>query len=189
VQFANRFDKSLAERCYVLPISHSQAVPAIAAHYLKKFPAVNPLIMGLFCDCFIYGIAVFSFPPRQTEKRYGCKVWEFSRLWVSDKMPRNTESWFVSRCLNFIKLNHVDVKKIVTYADPSAGHDGTLYRACNFYQDGMTDEGRKTPRSDYYIDGAKIGRKSHALGRSVERRPRVSKKRFVYRLQKCRKEL
>jgi hypothetical protein len=71
----------------------------------------------------------------------------------------------------------------VSYADPSVGHVGTVYKASNWMADGRTDDERKSPRCDY-VDantGKKYSRKSHIpAGAKVQRVPRVSKFRFVY---------
>ena len=163
-----------------------QAADMIAAHYLGKWPATAVLRLGLFWTVEIVGIMVFSVPPKHTEIRYGCKVWDFSRLWVHPKMPQNTETFFISKAIKYIKKNHKDVNLIVTYADPSAGHTGAIYRASNFIDDGMMDEGRKTPRCDYVdVDtGKQYNRKGHIpAGAVVERRPRIAKRRFLYWLK------
>lgn len=70
-------------------------------------------------------------------------------------------------------------------ADPSAGHTGTIYRAANWRQDGMTDDERKSPRCDY-VDlrtGKKYGRRGNMPPDAVVvRKPRVSKYRFMLAL-------
>ena len=74
---------------------------------------------------------------------------------------------------------------LVSYADPSVGHSGTIYRAANWVQDGRTDQERKTPRFDYAdaITGKKYSRKGHVPnGIEIKRIPRVSKNRFIYQL-------
>jgi len=126
---------------------------------------------------------IFALPPRETSKRYNANTWELARLWVDDRMPRNTESWFISRAIDYIKRNRKDVECLVSYADPSVGHKGTIYKAANWIEDGRTDEGRKTPRFDYEWMGKKYGRRAHVpVGITPNRIPRVSKARFIYRL-------
>lgn len=71
-------------------------------------------------------------------------VIELNRLWVSDAMPKNTESWFVSRTLKALPP-----KIVVSYADTKEQHYGYIYRALNFHYAGWTDMERKTPRYDY----------------------------------------
>ena len=81
---------------------------------------------------------------------------------------------------------------LLSYADPSAGHAGTIYKAANWKQDGRTDDERKSPRCDYYDarTGKKYGRRGNMPADAViERRPRVSKWRFVYPLSKQNAEV
>ena len=71
------------------------------------------------------------------------------------------------------------------YADPSAGHAGTIYKAANWRQDGRTDDERKSPRCDYYDErtGKKYGRRGNMPQDAVvARKPRVSKWRFTLAL-------
>lgn len=53
------------------------------------------------------------------------------RLCILDVTPRNTESWFIARCLRLLKEDRPQFKAVLTFADPSAGHVGTIYQASN----------------------------------------------------------
>ena len=74
-------------------------------HYLKSMPAgilacyelVNP---NNFMEK--YGGAVFSNGRIQYKNKYI----EFARLWITDDLGKNTESWFVSRCIKMLKKNY-----------------------------------------------------------------------------------
>jgi hypothetical protein len=179
------FDKELAARCMVTEIGHREAAQLIRNHYLKKMPGVTVLCMGLWRDCFLVGTAVFALPPRETNVRYKATVWELARLWIDDAMPRNTETWFLSRAIRHVAKTG-GAECLVSYADPSAGHSGVIYRASNWTADGMT-ETRKSPRCDYESNGKKYSRRSHIPeGAIVERVPRTSKHRFVYRIATAR---
>ena len=71
-----------------------------------------------------------------------------NRLWVSDAMPRNTETWFLARALALLPPLIV-----VSYADTKQGHMGIVYRAANFFYAGWTDMDRKQARLDYLAPG------------------------------------
>lgn len=153
----------------------------VKSHYLGRWPGVVVLRLGLFDGEEPIGVIVFALPPRETNKRYSATMWELARLFIIDDTPKNTETWFIARAIKYIKAHRLDVDGLVSYADPSVGHSGTIYRAGNWIQDGMTDQGRKTPRCDYFVGGKKYGRKAHVPdGAVVLRVPRVSKPRFVY---------
>lgn len=180
------FDASWRARCVAVPCSVRDVDDMLRAHYLRKRPAVVVLAMMMFCDAFAVGCITYSLPPRETSKRLGGRVvWEMSRLWIAPDVPTNAESWLIAKSVAHIKASRPDVAMLVTYADPSAGHTGTIYRAANWLLDGRTDEGRKSPRFDLCdaVSGRVYGRAKHVpLGASVVRRPRVSKFRFTYAL-------
>ena len=155
-------------------------------HYLKRFPGVCVLILGLRRASVLVGTIIFALPPRETQKRMGGGItWELARLFIEDSVPQNAETFLIARGLRWIRRHHPAVQWVVSYSDPSAGHDGTIYRAANFKFDGMTDAGRKTPRFDYgdARTGKRYSRRGHVPEDAIiERIPRVSKARFVYRL-------
>jgi hypothetical protein len=159
----------------------------VRKHYLHKWPGVVVERIGLLNeDMSAYiGVIVFALPPRETCKRYGVTVaWELARLYIEDVTPKNTETWFISRAIRLIAKNRPDVELLVSYADPSAGHSGTIYRAGNWIADGRTDDERKTPRFDYVSGSKHFSRRAHTLEgpafAPLQKVPRVSKPRFVY---------
>lgn len=181
------FDATWRAASRIEPCSVALVDAFIAAHYLHKRPAVVVLALRMIAHERAVGTCVFSLPPRETAKRYGGGVaWELARLYLLDEVPKNAETWFIGRAVRWIKRHRPDVSTLVSYADPSAGHRGTIYRAANWTADGRTDDERKTPRFDL-VDaetGKKYGRASHVpAGRATTRLPRVSKLRFVLRLR------
>lgn len=158
----------------------------IRRHYIGKWPGVCVLILALVRDGIPLGAAVFALPPRETSKRYGGTTWELARLWVDDSVPQNGETYLIGQAVRYIRRNHPDVKVLVSYADPSVGHLGTIYKAASWTADGRTDQERKTPRFDYAdaLTGKRYSRRGHVPdGVEIKRIPRVSKSRFIYRLR------
>jgi hypothetical protein len=156
------------------------------AHYLKKRPAIVLLCMVAKRNGCPIGCIVYSAPPREADKRYGGKTWELARVYMLDSVPCNAETWIIGRSVRYIKQHHKEVRHLLSYADPSAGHSGVIYRAANWSRDGMTDDERKTPRCDY-VDartGIKYGRKGNMpADAEVSRIPRVSKHRYTLALR------
>jgi len=77
-------------------------------------------------------------------RKYGeqeSDVLELRRLVCIDDTPKNTESYFIGKCLRWLKQN-TEVKTIVSYADPNYGHQGIIYQATNFSKVGMTAKGK-----------------------------------------------
>lgn len=77
-------------------------------------------------------------------KKYGSKeteVVELRRLCCIDDTPRNTESYFIGKTIRYLRKN-TDFKVVVSYADPTYGHSGVIYRASNFQFVGKSAKGK-----------------------------------------------
>lgn len=135
----------------VLP-ARQAADTVVEHHYLHRRPPIS-YAYGLFDGGEVFGELVgavtFGIPASRHLQKSACPtspdtVIELNRLWVHDRMPANTESWFVSRA-----MKQLPPRIVVSYADTSWGHQGYVYRALNFAYAGWTDMHRKTPRYDY----------------------------------------
>jgi len=178
-----RFNREWRERSIVVPVPVSAVSEFIMRHYLRKRPAVVVACFMLLIDGIARGCAVYALPPKQTAVRYNGVTWELARLFIDDEVPANAETFLIASTVRAIKQSHPEVKMLVSYADPSVGHSGTIYRAANWTSDGKTDQERKTPRFDYRVGGVTFSRKAHVpKGAEVERVPRVSKHRFTMRM-------
>lgn len=179
------FDKSWRHMCHLFPVERSQVSAMIRQHYLGRWPGVCVLTLAAAKINKPFGVIVFALPPRESHKRYGGITWELARLWIDDKIPQNAETWCIGKAIKYIREHHPEVSTIVSYADPSVGHSGVIYRAANFKSDGRTDDDRKSPRSDYadVVTGKRYSRRKHIpAGIEIKRIPRVSKFRYVYRI-------
>lgn len=179
------FDAKWRSSCEIAPIGRKYVDGMVQNHYLGSWPGVCVLTLALIMYGAPIGVIVFALPPRETSKRYGGETWELARLWVHDWVPQNGETFLIGRAIRYIKRHYRSVKFLVSYADPSAGHVGTIYNAANWIPDGRTDDDRKTPRFDYADrkTGKKFSRRNHIpLGTEIVRIPRVSKWRFKYEL-------
>jgi hypothetical protein len=133
----------------VSPISTREASRlVIAHHYLHRRPAISHAF-GLENDGRTVGVMTFGMPPSRHLQIGACRVnpdivIELNRLWCSDEMPRNTETWFIARCLRLMPP-----MLIVSFADTAKSHFGIVYRAANFRYAGWTNMNRITPRFDY----------------------------------------
>lgn len=151
------------------------AALVIENHYLHRRPPISHSF-GLYESGSVVGVITFGTPASRHLQVGACpsdpsKVIELNRLWVSDEMPSNTESWFVSRA-----LRAMPPRIVVSYADTAHGHTGYVYRALNFHYAGWTDMDRKTPRFDYIpVDSTKHTREASRSGVAyrVRRRPKV----------------
>lgn len=93
----------------------------------------------------LVGAAVFGRLAMASQwKRYGEheeEVLELRRLVCVDEAPKNTESWFIAKCLKWLR-DYTEVKAVVSYADPEYGHSGTIYKASNFEYKGLSSPGK-----------------------------------------------
>ena len=125
-----------------------------AHHYLHRVPPMSfafALRETWWGDPV--GIVTLGVPASRHMQISACPtepsaVVELNRLWVDDRLPRNTESWFLAQVLRGLPP-HI----VVSYADTAQGHVGYVYRASNWNYAGWTDMDRKTPRFDYHVPG------------------------------------
>jgi len=105
-------------------------------HYSKS-------INGIISDfCFrlmdneqMIGAAIYGRLAMANQwKRFGeseADVIELRRLCCVDRTPKNTESFFIAKTLQWLKKN-TQIKTVVSYADMEQNHVGTIYKASNF---------------------------------------------------------
>jgi hypothetical protein len=124
----------------------------LSSHYLMRRPSVS-FGFELMRSGSVVGVCTFGVPASRHMQISACPsdpdlVLELNRLWIDDSEQRGTASWFLSRA-----LRQIPPRIILSYADTSAGHDGIVYRAANFFYAGWTDMDRKTARFDYVFPG------------------------------------
>lgn len=92
-------------------------------------------------DCALLGIAWWLPPTRvaceSVNRAEWKKVLSLTRLVILPQVPSNACSFLVSRSMRMI-WKEDRFNSLVTYADESQGHEGRVYRACNFYYVGRT---------------------------------------------------
>ena len=72
--------------------------------------------------------AVRSFPFGEDHKD---RVTELQRFVTLDRCPKNAESWFLARALDSLKDYKSHYWGVLSYADTTEGHIGTIYQATN----------------------------------------------------------
>lgn len=98
-----------------------------------------PTCYGLFDKDELIGVCAFACPCSENVRSsvfgedYKNSVTELHRLHILDVTPKNTESWFISRCFNMLKQDKPYIKAVISFADPMQGHVGTIYKATNAY--------------------------------------------------------
>src|SRR5271155_595176 len=85
----------------------------------------------------VVGGAIFGKPAGVgVAEKYGPNMTELRRFVLTDECPRNSES----RVLAFMqrRLKKLGVQRVLSYADPAAGHTGVIYKALGFRYLGVT---------------------------------------------------
>jgi hypothetical protein len=133
----------------IKPIDYKEAMDIVVRnHYLHR-KAPCSFAFGLFKGDLLHGVICYGTPSSAPLRRgiagdeHTHNVIELTRLWVDDIVPKNGESYLIG---NTLKL--VDKEIIVSYADTSHGHLGTVYQATNWLYSGLSAK-----RTDWVVEG------------------------------------
>lgn len=100
-------------------------------HYSKSCSRGNKYTFELYVCGKLRGVATFGTPTgKNSPGDLECK-----RFCLAPKAKKNVASWFMAKCIKQIKADK-KYSEIVSYADPEAGHEGTMYKASNFQDKG-----------------------------------------------------
>jgi hypothetical protein len=131
------------EKAEIRPVSYQMAMDMVVEnHYLHRTAPVSHAF-GLFLPNFLepLGVVTYGVPVSSTLIRGICgdehkhNVYELNRLWIDDRMGKNSESYLVGNSLRLL-----DREIIVSYADTKQNHLGIIYQACNFYYTGLSSK-------------------------------------------------
>jgi hypothetical protein len=129
----------------VQPIPYALAMALVVKnHYLHR-KAPCSIAFGLFEteDNICVGVVTYGVSPSSTLLKGICgddeakNVYELTRLWVDDSVPKNGESFLIGNSLNLL-----DKEIVVSFADTSQDHLGVVYQATNFYYTGLSSKFR-----------------------------------------------
>ena len=134
-------------------------------HYLHSLSGGTQLAFGVFLESSLLGVITFGVGPTNVHRLVkGAEPADrltLTRLWLSDKLPFNSESRVLGEALRELR-RHTSVKFLVTYADPDQGHLGYIYQATNWIYTGLS---QASPRYDLGDGKARHGRTiSHVFG-------------------------
>ena len=110
-------------------------------HYLHSMPAAPRRCYGVYLGDELHGAVVFTSGPRQGHRLLTAarpqEVSELARLWLGDALPPNSESRVLGIVLRTLR-RETTWKLLLSYADPAAGHVGTIYQATGWVYLGQT---------------------------------------------------
>ena len=110
-------------------------------HYLHSWPGGTMLSFGVFLDHELHGTLTLGAGPTQAyrlvDEARPDDCMTLTRLWLSDQLPRNSESRVIGVAIRNLK-KHTSLKFLISYADPSQGHMGTIYQATGWVYTGLS---------------------------------------------------
>lgn len=131
-------------------------------HYSPVMPKLTKHFLGAYLDNKLVGVMTLGWGtqplgtirklfPNLLTKDY----FEIGKMCMDPEMPRNSESQFLSKMVEWIKKNYPDKYFLYTWADGIVGKVGYVYQGSNFYYGGfiwtdiyISDKGEKIhPRS------------------------------------------
>ena len=131
----------IKENYHIEKIDYQTAMrTVIENHYLhRKCPCSHAF--GLFENQSgkLVGVITYGVSCSSTLLKGICgedemhNVYELNRLWVSDDVPKNGESFLIANTINLL-----DKEIIVSFADSSQKHVGYVYQATNFLYCGLS---------------------------------------------------
>lgn len=186
-------------------------------HYIRRWPKAVQAVLGVYKDgkqigTLLYGIGTRAQSAREifqnedgTPAMQNNQMWELQRAFTTDEAKKevpNLGSMIISRGNEWIRQNAKTkdgkpVKAVISYADSSAGHKGSVYQSTN-----ATYLGEQRPLLFYVVTNPKNGnfarrskitaKEMHILkdkGFTVEKmKPEAGKHKFVYALGKDQKD-
>ena len=114
---------------------YSKSINGIKSSFCFKL-LDNTKIIG----ASIFGrLAMFNQYKKYTDSEN--KIIELRRLVCIDDTKKNTESYFISKCIKWLKRN-TKIELILSYADPHYNHQGIIYKASSFQYLGQGLKGK-----------------------------------------------
>ena len=103
-------------------------------HYSKKSTKNSFLNLLVYYNNKINGALQvgYGIRPQKNGNFENGEVVEFDRMWLSDEMPKFSETITLSLLHNFLKSRYKKIKAIISYSDTSVGNYGTIYKAGNY---------------------------------------------------------
>ena len=112
-----------------------EADEIIIKHHYSGKPTVNSFLSFLvYWKGEVHGALQLGYGIRPKIKKDldPDEVREFDRMWLSDHMPKFSETITLSLLHKYLKKEHKNIKALISYSDTSVGNNGTIYKASNY---------------------------------------------------------
>ena len=107
-------------------------------HYSGKFYSASYIHLGLYDNNQLRGVLQYGYamnPQSMASVVSGTKADEYlelNRMWLDDRMPRNSETKAISYSIKFIRRKYPKIGWIQSFADERCGRLGVVYQAASF---------------------------------------------------------
>lgn len=131
----------------IVVCNKSEADRIIVAHHYSHKPTKNSFLSFLvYYRGGVNGALQLGYGIRPKIKgEYNPdEVREFDRMWLSDDMPKYSETITLSLLHKFLRKAYPNIKQLISYADTSVGNEGVIYQAANYRLVQVT-------KADFYI--------------------------------------
>jgi len=170
-------------------IGHNRAFPFVSEYHYSGGMGNAAMPYGIVQEHTgeLVGVVAFHTPISENVRAsvfgpdHVDSVTELHRMAIHPDAPHNTASWAISRALSSLKSDKPKYKAVLSFADTTEGHDGTVYQAANADYAGMSqtatfyrdDDGRlRAPRQ--------CGENVDPEARGWEKESRDAKHRYVF---------
>ena len=178
------------------PIPHRVARRAVERyHYLHSLPGGTSLAFGVFDAGRLVGVLTLGVGPTMAHRLVtGATTRDcltLTRLWLSDELPKNSESHVLSVVLRALR-RHTSLKFVLSYADPAHGHIGTIYQAAGWLYTGLSQgssmcdlgDGRlRHTKTVGYLFGTYSSKHFEIAGAQLKLVPQPGKHRYLFFLE------
>ena len=189
--------RSIPKALEVRAVAPSVVRPLIEGqHYLHSMPAAPCRCFGVYLGGELQGAVVLTAGARHGYRVLAAAdpqhVVTLARLWLSDALPTNSESRVIGVVLRSLR-HEARWKVVLSYADPAAGHVGTIYQATGWLYLGqsvpttyirLADGRLYHPRSLSERLGSDGVGHLRATGIQAARQPVSGKFKYVYLLDR-----
>lgn len=175
--------------CKIKTISRKDCLDFIKSHhYQPGLPAVT-WCYGIFYKDLIIGTIAFAPPSSPTiyklfrgifKKK---TIFQLSKFTLSHLAPKNTGSYALSKCLKILKKEKPKIECIITYCDIERGYKGTVFRAANWIDIGLSCKGGAQAyyRGRKRITAREFNRLNNSTTRIIyKKEKRTIKLRYIY---------
>ena len=114
-------------------------------HYSKKVTSNRWKSFAVYYNGKLEGGMQIGYGIRPEQKEHIMEgatsenIKEFDRMWLSDKMPKNSESRCIGWLIKYLRKNYPELKALISYADGLRNKTGVIYQASNFIYLGYVD--------------------------------------------------